>query len=777
MVSFRNLLVIFKRELFAYFNSAIAYIYITAFILSTNAIFMPQFFVLSRAEMRLFFDILPIVLCIFIPAVTMRLWAEDKKTNTWELLLTFPMRTQELVLGKFLAGFVFYSAALLATLPIPVMIIVLGNPDLGAIAGGYIGAFLLGGFFLAIGIFISGLCKDQISAFILGMFVCLVFYVVGLSSITVFLDGWIHGGGSFLGNIFGFNRYYTGFIKGVIDFRGFLYFFSGIGIFLILNNFYIDARLRLHFRALFSLSVILCFMIMALFNWIFHDLSIGRFDLTAAKNYTLSQTTKDILKNLEEGIIVNYYVSPQTKMPTAFKTLEQLVTDKFAEFKEVSKGKFKYKVFYTDTADNPKEDIKRRRKEDLKMSGIRPFQVKSIEEDEIEVKMLYSSIKINYIDKLAEIIHQIHPGNIEELEYLLMSKICKLIRNKPAPKIEIVAPGDKEYKLLYPFLTSEGYSVEVISAIEYNSSFDDVDALIVIQPLQLNDAQILKISNFLVKGGSLFLAGNHYEFDYNDSAAGIVVIPKRLDPGINSLIERWGVTISEDIFMDLSNKAVNLRREELNSHLMDLSVKIPINAEVGTGGMNKDISITSALSSLMYFGGSALKLNEQKISGLGLERQVLLESSPDSWELSFSAGDILIPEKIVIPSPTDRSARPLAVLLKGKFPLEEKAEDKVIDQNRGQLVVAGCSTLFEDRFFRNNQSHRAFFLNIVDALSLGEDLIKIRSKIPVPRVIKRVSRIDKIIWRFLAAFLVPIIICFWGVIYLILRQRLKNRKS
>jgi len=141
MKNISHLLTIFRRETAAYFNQAIAYIFIIVFVILNGGLFMTQFFLIGLADMRSFFMTLPFVLSVFIPAVTMRTWAEEKRGNTLELLLTFPMGPHELVLGKFLAGCLFYLAALLGTLTIPLMLMMLGSPDLGIVFGGYLAPF------------------------------------------------------------------------------------------------------------------------------------------------------------------------------------------------------------------------------------------------------------------------------------------------------------------------------------------------------------------------------------------------------------------------------------------------------------------------------------------------------------------------------------------------------------------------------------------------------------------------------------------------------------
>ena len=170
----KNIVTIFRRDIAAYFTSPMGYIFMIVFLLLSVGLYITSFFTFPVANMHPYFRLLPILLCVFVPPVTMRVWAEERKENTWEMLLTFPMRARELVLGKFLASLAFLTITLAGTLTVPIMLIVLGNPDNGAIVGGYLGTLLLGAFFLSIGIFFSGLCKDQIVAFVVTLFVCLL---------------------------------------------------------------------------------------------------------------------------------------------------------------------------------------------------------------------------------------------------------------------------------------------------------------------------------------------------------------------------------------------------------------------------------------------------------------------------------------------------------------------------------------------------------------------------------------------------------------------------
>jgi ABC-2 type transport system permease protein len=238
----RNAGVIFKREMAAYFNSPIAYIFIIVFLALNAGLFMTSFFLQGQADMRGLFANLPLFLIFFIPAVTMRLWAEDRRSGTFELLMTLPMRASEVMVGKYFAALAFYLIALAGTLPIPIMLALLGNPDGGAVWGGYIGATLLGGLYLGVGIFVSGLVRDQITAFILGMISCFFLFFVGLMPVAMTIDGWIDGWGTFLQNAFGLIPHYESLQRGVISLGDVVYFLAFTAALLAMNAHWLEGR-------------------------------------------------------------------------------------------------------------------------------------------------------------------------------------------------------------------------------------------------------------------------------------------------------------------------------------------------------------------------------------------------------------------------------------------------------------------------------------------------------------------------------------------------------
>ncbi len=235
-------LTIFRREFASYFNSPIAYIFIIAFLVLNSGLFMTGFFLNGAADLRSFFGNLPFFLIFFIPAVSMRLWAEDKRTGTFELLMTLPIRAREVMMGKYLAALAFYLIALAGTLPLPIMVSALGNPDLGAIWSAYIGAALLGGLYLAVGSFTSGLMRDQISAVILGIMACFLIFIVGVPGVAATVDGWLPGLGSFFQHYLGLSGHYEMMLRGVITLGDLAYFLGLTAVFLSLNTLWLKGR-------------------------------------------------------------------------------------------------------------------------------------------------------------------------------------------------------------------------------------------------------------------------------------------------------------------------------------------------------------------------------------------------------------------------------------------------------------------------------------------------------------------------------------------------------
>lgn len=226
-----NVLAIFKKEFKSFFISPIAYVFITVYLVVTNFLFFQGFFIINQADMRGYFGLLPWIFLFFVPAITMRSWAEEKKVRTLELLQTWPVSDVQVVLGKFLASFFFLSIAILLSITIPITIFLIGSPDPGPIIGGYLGALLMGAAYLSIGLWISSHTENQIVAFILGVVATFVLFIIGNQFVTLVAPTSIVPVLTYLG----LGNHFESIERGVIDSRDIIYYLSVIGFFLFLN--------------------------------------------------------------------------------------------------------------------------------------------------------------------------------------------------------------------------------------------------------------------------------------------------------------------------------------------------------------------------------------------------------------------------------------------------------------------------------------------------------------------------------------------------------------
>lgn len=219
---------IFLREFRAYFATPLALIFLTVFLL-LNGFFtfkLGNFYEQGQADLRIFFFWHPWLYLFIVPAVSMRLWAEEKKTGTIELLLTLPVSLFEAMMGKFLAAWLFIGLALLLTFPMVITVCYLGTPDLGVVLAGYIGSFLMAGTFLALGCAISATTNNQVISFVLTTFLCLVLILMGFAPVVTTLNKFFAGSFVSLLEIMSFPYHFEAIQRGVLDLRDLVYFLS-----------------------------------------------------------------------------------------------------------------------------------------------------------------------------------------------------------------------------------------------------------------------------------------------------------------------------------------------------------------------------------------------------------------------------------------------------------------------------------------------------------------------------------------------------------------------
>ena len=803
---------LFRRELNAYFTAPIAYVYVLVFAVLNTGLFMSTFFFMKRAEMREFFAFMPWILAIFMPAVSMRLWAEDRRQGTFELLRTLPVTVTQLVVAKFLAGLAFFAVAVAATLTVPAFLAGVGNPDLGPVLSGYVGTVLLGGFFLSAGLFASGISRDQIVAFIVGLIIAVAFTLLGYDFISVQFDNWLPGVGSTLRDHVAVTKHFEQFTRGVIDFRSLLYFLFMTGGFLLLDVLTISGVTRPAERRSLATGGVLALVAVVLINVVIGGRSLGRIDLTEEGLFTVSPATGRILSNLDSPIDLKLYISPSAKMPNQLQTLERDITDKVGEFAAVSGGQLTFDVVHLDPVEqglleapeNQDEEAKKTL-EKLHKKGIQPVQVQSFGADENSIKLIYSTLQITYKDKRPETLSPIMPQALPKLEYELLSRVQRLTRERKT-KVVLLAPiqqseQNREMAKLYaqlgqPFRAEEQNDFKKAEEVlrqmgDYevhrirSNAFDekkalpqDADVVLLFAPAPLEAKRLAEVQQFMRSGKPVVLAVQRNGFGYRPTNYGISVNNQPVDPGLDALLGPIGVNVANQLVMDEQMETLNMNAgQSMGPFAVRSPVKLPTHVLVTAEQFNQELSITSGLGNLIYLWGSPITVDKAKADAASTQVTELFASSDKSWVAEIKTGPLARAD--IEPQAGERSL--LAAMVEFNLPAEQAAKpDGVSDADwakqeasqvgeRNRMVLFGNAEIFKDSLV-TNPSHMTLLLNSVDAMTQGEELITIRTKQPVDRSIAKLEG-SKAFYRVLVIGGGPGVVIGIGLFSLMNRRR------
>ncbi len=390
----KQVLAVARKELSGFFGSPMALMFLGAFLVATLFTFfwVDTFFARNIADVRPMFRWMPILLIFLVAALTMRSWSEEQRAGTLEILLTLPVRPYQLVLGKFLAVMALVALALALTLPLPLMAAILGPLDWGPVAGGYLAALLLAAAYSALGLFVSSRTDNQIVALISTVLLGGLLYLIGSRGVTDFFGTAV---GELLRRI-GTGSRFESIERGVVDLRDLLYYLSLTVFFLALNIFSLD-RKRWSFGSLTAAyrrnanwgMGLLAANLLLLNVWV-APLNALRTDITQERLYTLSPTTKELLANLGEPLLIRAYISDRTHPLLA--PLTPQVADMLREYEIAGRGKVQTEV--VDPASDPELEA-----EANQVYGIQPVPFQVAGRYETSVINSYFHLLVRYGDQ------------------------------------------------------------------------------------------------------------------------------------------------------------------------------------------------------------------------------------------------------------------------------------------------------------------------------------------------------------------------------------------
>ena len=382
-----------RKELWTYFSSPTAYIFLGSYLLISMFIFfwVEKFFSRNIADLRPLFDWMPLLLIFLISTLTMKMWSEERRMGTIEFLLTLPVRTYDIVLGKFFACLSMVAVSLLLTFGLALSVGILGNLDWGPVFGAYFASLLLASAYISVGLFISSRTQSQIVSLILTALVGCIFYMIGSETVAGFFGNKV----AEILKLFGTGARFDSISRGVLDFRDVYYYLSIAAAFIVANTFSLESlkwsteSKKAHHVVAKTFVVLLIANILGANFWL-QKVTGVRADLTASHLYSISPATREIVGQLDEPLLIRGYFSARTHPLLA--PLVPTIRDFLHEYQLVSKGKIRTE--FIDPRENEELEAEASRKYNISPA---PFQIN--DRNSVSMVNSYFNIVVQYGDQ------------------------------------------------------------------------------------------------------------------------------------------------------------------------------------------------------------------------------------------------------------------------------------------------------------------------------------------------------------------------------------------
>lgn len=688
-----RILTVARHELRGYFDQPTAYVLVVAFLGVALFLAFRTMYAQGIASLRPIFDLLPILFAVFVPAATMRTLAEERRSKTLEWVLAQPLTEVELVVGKFLGDWAFVLLALAGTIPTAFGILLVSDADAGIVLAQYIGAVLLAGQLTALGVWASGITRNQITAFIVAASVSFTLFLIGLPIAQIGLPPVVAGALARLSVL----SHFENVARGVVDLRDVLYFVSTGALFLTLAVAAVSNERLSRKRPEFGRMRIGTLVVLALVVVVnlFGSRIRGRLDLTANDLYTLSDGTREVLGDLDDLVQVKLFAS--SELPAEVQLQLRDVRDLLADMRRASGGN----LLVTDVDPDDDEDAAAEASE----LGIRPVEFNVLREDNFEVRQGYYGLAVVYADE-SEVWPVIE--RTDNLEFQLASRIYRMT-NEDRAGVSFVQGFGAMTASQIPGLTeslADRYRVRSIDIGGDSASAispDSTEVLVVAGATQSLDSMALqRVRDFVDSGGSAFFLLEPVVL--NPQAP----MPIPTSSGLEPILEDRGISVEDGLVLDLtSSERVSLGRQGL----FNVIAPYPLWPVVRPAG---DHPITDGLNSLTLGWASALQIDSTATAVTPL-----WQTTEDGAVNPVSSP--IMPDQDWNVPPEELGAR---VVSAAYLPTEE--------DEGGRMVVVSDASLAEGQWLQANQGNLLFLANAIDWLAQDEALIGIRSKDRTP---------------------------------------------
>jgi ABC-2 type transport system permease protein len=770
---------ILKKEITSYLSSLVAYVTIGVFLLVLGLFLwvFPESSILDYgyATLDSLFGTAPYLFMFLIPAITMRSLAEERKEGTFELLLTRPLADWQIVLGKYFACLLLVLFALVPTLVYYYSVYQLGTPqgniDTGGVIGSYIGLFLLGASFAAIGLFASSVSKNQIIAFTIAVFLCFFFYS-GFDSLSQLLSLQ-----SLSLQDLGITEHYQSVSRGVLDTRDLAYFIILTGLFIALTLFVLNRQRQKQLKD----KILIASLVSLIALGILSNLTFTRFDFTKEKRFTISPVTRDIMKKLKGPVKVKVYLQGNN-FPSDLKRLQRATRDMLIDLRAYSNDRVQFEFIDPIAAIKGLADDEQKKAYDsLEAKGIVGENRATKTDNGIAQLLIFPEALVQFggreiaVNLLQTRImlsdEEVANNSIQNLEYAFSSAIKKVTSGgKPIigfteghNELSDVQLNDAMKSL------SDGYNVGRINLQTIPLSILLKMRLLVIPKpdTKFSEVEKFKIDQYVMRGGRVLWAIDQVSADL-DSLKGHggeqMSFPKQLD--LDDQLFTYGVRINYDLIADMSCAQIPVTTGNVGGQAQIQLLPWLYYPLFITDSQNPIVRNLDAIRSEFASTIDTIAIKNVK-------KTILLTSSP--YNKRLNAPHILSLQALEQePTPKDFQSTPktVAVLLEGEFksdfqnrPLPEGLNENIPilpksiptkmiiisdgDVFKSQLGADGSPyPLGYDHYMQRNFGNKNLLLNIADYMTDDSGLIALRTKEIQIRLLSRARiRSEKLYWQ------------------------------